>query len=89
MTTESSPVLHRVTVEFVQKRTPTVYDFGSAEDAERCIETEKQNPEAWHIFHAVQKAPGDRSFILSSLYRSHETKEWRREHFAPQKTSDR
>ncbi len=77
---ESSPVIHRVTVEFLTHGSPVVHDFDDAGDAQRCIETAKQDREAWHIFHSIRQAPVARSVIALSLYRSHDTGEWRPEH---------
>ncbi len=81
MTSERSGILHRVTVEFISNRPPAVYDLDSAEEAHRCVETAKQDSEAWHVFYATHKGPrATQHLIQLSLYRSYETREWRRQH---------
>jgi hypothetical protein len=76
MTAGKFPVLHQVTVEFMGNRPPLVYDLNSFDEAQRCIETLKRNPEAWHIFHSVQKHHRGKLFVELSLYRSHESRRW-------------
>jgi len=75
-----------VTIEFISDRPPSVTDFSSAEDAQRCIETAKQNQKAWHIFHSVQKTLTGQHLIELSLYRWHETREWRGKYQMPEQT---
>jgi hypothetical protein len=76
MTTDASAV-HRVTVEFIVKRAPVIREFESEQEARRCVETAKRDPDAWHIFHSFQKTPRGQQRIEMSLYRSHETRDWR------------
>lgn len=76
MGNEKFPVLHQVTVEFIGNRRPLVYDFGTEDEAQQCLETLKQNPDAWHVFHSVQRSYRGKRFIQVSLYRSDETKQW-------------
>lgn len=78
------PILHRVTVEFIGSRSPLVYDLSSSAEAQRCIETLKRNPEAWHVFHTVQRHYRGKHFVQVSLYRSHESKQWECRFTAPE-----
>ena len=73
---ERGPI-HLVFVETIGDPFPRTARFDSAAEADRYVEGATREPDAWHVFHAVETPDGERSVMLS-LYRSPDRSEWLR-----------